>query len=307
VLAALGASIAAGCAGTPLTATVRASPAPGSATPTAFHPTEAEAASATPECRGAGTWTEFAYRGVAVAQDVPALVYLPPCYTAETRRYPTAYFLHGKPYTEQQWVDLGLPESVEVAMEEGRLPPTILVLARQPEPLFSNSDGGQGSYETEFLDGLMASVDGAFRTEAEAQGRVVVGLSRGGVWALEIALRHPDRIGAVAALSPALAVNYARQAYDPLHLATTAQVLPERIWLGVGEDDWARLKTEALSASLAARGEGPELVIVPGDHADPTWKALLPAVTDFLAQALASPPGDRGASDLGFTMTPAAG
>jgi enterochelin esterase-like enzyme len=238
---------------------------------------------------------------------VPTVVYLPPCYAAEDTRYPAAYFLHGKPFTEQQWVDLGLPELIEAAAARGDLPPMILVLARQPEPLFSNSDGGPGSYETEFLDGLVSSVDSAFRTEAAPEGRAVVGLSRGGVWALEIALRHPDRIGAVGALSPALAVNYARQPYDPLHLAATAERLPHRVWLGAGEEDWARAKTESLAAAMAARGLAPELILVPGDHTDPTWGALLPPVITFLGSFFADPGGFEGGQDFGFTMTPAAG
>jgi enterochelin esterase-like enzyme len=274
------------------------------ATPTAFTP-PAEVATPTPSCAEHGTWIDFQYRGAAVAGEVPARVYLPPCYATEVRRYPAAYFLHGKPYTEEQWIELGLPQLVEDA--EPTLPAMILVLARQPEPLFSNSDGGPGSYETEFLDGLVASVDSAFRTEAAPEGRAVVGLSRGGVWALEIALRHPDRIGAVAALSPALAVNYARQPYDPLHLVATAESLPHRVWLGAGEDDWARAKTEALAAGLAARGAAPDLILVPGDHTDPTWDALLPFVIEFLGGFFANPGAFEGALDFGFTMTPAAG
>ena len=259
---------------------------PPTPSPTAFSPTAVATPSPPATCLEEGTWTEFEYRGVAVAQQVPALAYLPPCYEAESVRYPAAYFLHGKPYTESQWIDLGLPAEIEAAAADGRMPPMIVVLARQPEPVFSNSDGGPGSYETEFLEGLLPAVDGAYRTVAAPEGRVIVGLSRGGVWALEIGLRNPDRIGAVAALSPSLAVNYAREPYDPLHLAATAEQLPALVFLGAGEEDWARSRTEALHAALTARGVAPELVIVPGDHSDPTWEALLPAVSRFLGAAL---------------------
>jgi enterochelin esterase-like enzyme len=232
---------------------------------------------------------EFRYQGVAVAREVPALIYLPPCYETQGASYPAAYFLHGKPYTEEQWLDLGLADLVEAAVVSGRFPPMILVLARQPEPLFSNSDGGQGSYETEFLEGLVSAVDRTFRTQARPQARAVVGLSRGGVWALEIGLRNPGQIGAVAALSPALAVNYAREAYDPLRLASVTDPLPERFLLAAGENDWARAATEDFVAELSARGAAPELIIVPGDHSDPTWQAMLPSVIDFLASALGPP------------------
>ncbi len=276
-----------GCLRLPAGSTADPSPAPVRASPTPFPTSPAASPSPTPACRQAGTWIDFQYAGAAVAGDVPARIYLPPCYDNNLQRYPVAYFLHGKPYTEAQWTQLGLPELVDDSVGSGALPPMILVLARQPEPLFSNSDGGEGSYETEFIEGLVAAVDRGFRTETEAEDRAVVGISRGGVWALEIALRHPDQIGAVAALSPALAVNYARQAYDPLHLAAAAPALPKRFLLAAGASDWARQATEDLAETIGLRGASPELVVVPGDHSDPTWERLMPAVIDFLARALA--------------------
>ncbi|HMK07524.1 MAG TPA: alpha/beta hydrolase-fold protein, partial [Anaerolineales bacterium] len=138
----------------------------------------------------------------------------------------------------------------------------------------------------EFTEGLVAAVDQAFRTQASPEGRAVVGLSRGGVWALEIALRHPELIGAVAALSPALAVNYAREVYDPMRLAATADTLPARIWLAAGDTDWARKGTESLASVFSSRDVLPAVVIVPGDHSDATWASMLPDVLAFLASAL---------------------
>jgi S-formylglutathione hydrolase FrmB len=71
-----------------------------------------------------------------------------------------------------------------------------------------------------------------------------------------------------------------------LRLASVADPLPERFLLAAGENDWARAATEDFVAELSARGAVPELIIVPGDHSDPTWQAMLPSVIDFLASAL---------------------
>ena len=275
----------AGCLRPPAIPTTEMPPADVTPAPTALPPPPEATASPTPACAELGTWQAFVYQGVAVAGEVPTLIYLPPCYTAESGSYPVAYFLHGKPFTEEQWLDLGLADLVDEAAASGSLTPMILVLARQPEPLFSNSDGGQGSYETEFLEGLVKAVDQSYRTVAGPEGRAVVGLSRGGVWALEIGMRNPGQIGAVAALSPALAVNYARQAYDPMRLAETGDPLPPRFLLAAGETDWARGGTEALAAGLSGRGVATQIILVPGNHSDPTWQALLPSVIAFLAGA----------------------
>jgi enterochelin esterase-like enzyme len=174
---------------------------------------------------------------------------------------------------------------VEQGARDGTLPPMILVLARLPEPVFSGTDGGPGSYEVEFLDGLVASIDRAFRTEADAEGRALLGISRGGVWALEIGLRNPTQVSAVVALSPALAVNHARPAYDPLLLAATAPAIPARLLLATGDEDWARPDTEEIAARFEQRGAELGLIIAPGNHSDALWRSLLPSVLDFLAAA----------------------
>jgi enterochelin esterase-like enzyme len=236
-----------------------------------------------------GTWIETTYPGVAVSGAVPVRIYLPSCAIDSERSYPAVYFLHGKPYDESEWAGLGLVDLVHAAAESGRPIEMILVLPRVPEPLFSNSDGGPGSYETEFLDGLVAWVDANYPTQADARSRAVVGISRGGVWALEIALRNPDRLSGVAALSPALAVNYARPPYDPARLVQSDGALPSHVFLGAGDSDWARAATEKLAVALAARGLQPELHWVSGAHADATWAGLLPDVLAFLSRALNTP------------------
>ena len=94
-------------------------------------------------------------------------------------------------------------------------------------------------------------------------------------------MRHGANFQAAAALSPSLAVNYPRRAYDPFALAA-GEGLPDRIFLGAGETDWARAKTEELSSALTRFGREPELWIVRGGHEAGTWSALLGPFLLFL-------------------------
>jgi enterochelin esterase-like enzyme len=220
---------------------------------------------------------------VAVHGEVPVVIVLPPCYESSGTPYPVVYFLHGKPMTETQWRDLGLTETLAQGWREGRWPALIAVAPRQPEPIFSNSDGGRGSYEDEFFQGLVPFIESTVLADTQPGSRAVVGISRGGVWALELALTHPDVVGSAAGLSPALAVNYARAAYDPLQLAGNALSLP-RVFLGAGRDDWARLMTERLATELGGREADVELSIVEGSHEEATWLQLLPQALDFLTE-----------------------
>lgn len=231
---------------------------------------------------------ERTYAGVAVTGDVPVLILLPPCYENTQDTYPVLYLLHGKPMTEQQWRDLGLAELLVQGWKEGRWPPFIAVAPRQPEPLFSGSDGGPGSYEEEFFEGLVPFIEKSVAADPIPAHRAVSGISRGGVWALELALTHPEAIGGVAALSPSLAVNYARPMYDPLHLAVDASPLP-RLFLGAGEGDWARPATERLNQLLLDREADVRLDLVTGGHEEATWLQLLPAALDFLTKPWLGP------------------
>ena len=224
---------------------------------------------------GSGT-----YRGAAVAQEVPYLIYLPPCYDQRSERYPTLYLLHGFPFDANHWMDLGAAELVDKGIARDGWPPVILVMPLQPEPLFRGSDGGPGSYETELLEGLIPHIESTYRVDLTE--RSLGGISRGGVWALEIGFRNPEEFASVAGLSPALAVNHPRPPYDPFEISVSGQALPVEILLVAGEDDWAKTETVRLSEVLNSQGHQHSLQLVKGDHSDTTWAAAMPEVLRFL-------------------------
>lgn len=233
-----------------------------------------------------GSLQRAAYRSDVLAEDVAVSVYRPSCYQLQAGPLPVVYFLHGKPFDEEHWVSLDLIETYEAGLERGDWGPALLVLPQLPEPLFSRSDGGPGSYEQEFIEELLPHIESRYRATDQRTGRRLAGISRGAIWALEIGLRHPDQFESVAALSPSLAVNYPRPAYDPFHLAAGPD-LPGRILLLAGEEDWARPATERLAGILAAEATDLEIRIVPGQHADPTWSAAMEEVLRFLLAGIA--------------------
>ncbi len=262
----------------------RAPTAPAPSLPPTTRPTSTQSTPQEPEITPSptcmetvGQLEESSYRGVAVPEEIPFKVYLPPCYDVSGERFPALYLLHGYPFDESQWIDLGAIEIVEGLIRESERSAIVVVMPRQPEPLFRSSDGGPGSYEQEFLEGLLPAIEREYRVLPERSGRVVAGLSRGGVWALEIGLRNPDRFAAIGALSPALAVNYAREVYDPYYLAQEQEQIPDHIVLLAGEEDWALPGTQRLGGILTQRGIEYAWIEVPGGHEDSTWKAGLDA------------------------------
>ncbi|OGO12229.1 MAG: hypothetical protein A2Y93_18060 [Chloroflexi bacterium RBG_13_68_17] len=285
-LVAVAALVAGACANAPGgSQAVRFTETAPAATPMAPAPS-LPARTPTPDCVEPVGWVEaLTYPGVVVREPIPLRVYLPPCYDNSDTRFPVAYLLHGKPYDETHWEDLGVSVIADQGIASGEWPPFLLVMPLQPEPIFSNSDGGRWSYEEEMVEGLVPFIDDTYRTDARPEARALAGISRGGVWALEIGFRNPTLFGAVGALSPALAVNHPRPAYDPFQIVLEASSLPPRIFLAAGDSDWARPATERLGQVLAEDGWVHTLVILPGSHEDGTWQSTLRPLLAFFAAA----------------------
>jgi enterochelin esterase-like enzyme len=254
-------------------------PAPEPTLPAAAPPT----ATAVPDCRAQlGVVESVSYPSPILQKDIPVRVFVPACHGLLDENYPVLYLLHGYPYNETQWGTLGLDLVVAGAVLSGEWPPFLVVMPRVPDPLFRSTDGGRGSYEEELVEGLVSYIDLAYRTDPRPEGRALAGISRGGVWSLEIGLGNPDVFQSVGAVSPALSVNSARPEYDPTFIVRRGEPLPERIYLLAGEDDWAREATQDLSQLLDGLGIAHEYAVYPGGHDDASWAPALKPMIDYL-------------------------
>ena len=217
------------------------------------------------------------------AFEIPVNVYLPPCYRVSANRYPVVYLLHGYPQDQGHWLELGLQKVLDERIASGAWPAVIAVMPQQPEPYFTHTDGGPGSLEQVILDGLVPFIDANFQTRAEAGARAIAGISRGGVWALEIGLRHPDVFQGIAALSPALSVNHPRPPYDPGLIASRAEELPVRIWLSVGDSEPSfQVGIDRFAEILDRKGIEHVYLHSTGHHEDSAWRPLIEPLFEFL-------------------------
>ena len=183
------------------------------------------------------------------------------------------YLLHGWPYDDAHWDSLGVDEAANVGIQADVLPSFIIVMPKGNEARYIRTSGGDRSFEGQVVNDLIPHVDATYRTLAEREGRAIGGISRGGVWALEIAFLHSGLFAAVGAHSPALSVNLAPQPYDPFYLLTGPSVDMLRIYLDAGDTDWARDSTQALHEALDEQGIANEFVVHPGGHTNGLWEA----------------------------------
>jgi enterochelin esterase-like enzyme len=215
-------------------------------------------------------------------EEVRYLVHLPPCYDAyPDKAFPVLYMLHGWPLDERHWITLGIDELVDDWTSREIIGPFIVVLPGvSSDGLYVNSSGGPWSFEGMFVDELLPVIEQTYRTWREPAARAIGGISRGGVWSLEIALRHQDRFSIMGGHSPALSLNRPMPQYDPFLLAKKG-VTGMRIYLDAGNLDWARASTLQFYDVLVEQGADVTYQVHEGGHVDALWRRGLPDYIDF--------------------------
>ncbi len=135
-------------------------------------------------------------------------IYLPPSYpTSQNQRYPTIYLLHGAPGDDRNWFEAGHADtSADALIAAGLMRQTIIVAPDGNGPVYRvsawvNSFDHRQRMEDAIAFDLVHYIDGHFRTIADAEHRVIGGLSDGAFGAANIGLHHPDLFGRVVCLS----------------------------------------------------------------------------------------------------------
>ncbi len=231
-------------------------------------------------------------------------IYLPPCYDVEGNKtkYPVIYLFHGWPMDENHWLDLGVVGAAERLIQSGELPPFIIALPRgDKEGVYNRTSGGDKSFEAAMVDEFIPYIDRTYRTLRPSEYRAIGGISRGGVWALEIAFRHPELFSSVGSHSSALGVNQAAANFDPIDLAPTAPIETLRFFIDSGASDWTRTTSAQLSKLLEARHIPHTYTIAPGDHLDSYWASQVEAYLKFYAAPWKA---EKVAQQLAASQTP---
>ena len=181
----------------------------------------------------------------ALSRRMAYSIYLPPCYDADRARvYPVLYLLPGLNSDHTQWPDLDIPQDEDALIAQHSVAPFVVVMP----------DGGYGKgddYAAFVVQDLIPHVEQTARVSRLRADRTIGGVSRGGYWALLIALTHPDLFAAVGGHSAAI--------YAPLddlveQFGQAAARNTLRFYLDVGSADSLAETIKPFAASLAAQG-----------------------------------------------------
>lgn len=186
-------------------------------------------------------------------------LYLPPCYSqAPTRLYPALYLLHGANADDTQWLDLNVASDADELISQHTIAPLVIIIP-DSDPIMGES------YGAFILSDLIPQIEKTTRVDPRRAARAIGGISRGGYWALQLALTHPDLFSAAGGHSPATynsMLSNAAAGWQQLH-----------IYLDIGRDDTLAPGVESFVAALQAAGVSPEFHLNTGNHNRPYWRS----------------------------------
>ena len=148
---------------------------------------------------------ERTVKSTLLNRSVKYTVYLPADYDRSERTYPVVYLLHGYTDDNTGWLQFGeINRYADKAIEDGTIPPMIIVMPNGDSSWYINSYDGKEKYEDFFITEFMPSIEKTYRIKSQKKYRGIAGLSMGGFGTLNYALKYPDLFAAAAPLSAAV-------------------------------------------------------------------------------------------------------
>lgn len=210
-------------------------------------------------------------------EDQEIWVHLPPGYDAQ-RSVPYPLVIALNRYNFRYAISTA--EIVDALIERATIPPVVLAVADELEP----DENSYASSAAWIADGVLPGLRDRYRISAQASDVVLVGASRRGLVAAEVALDRSDAIGNVVSLSGAFywrPVPRGRFEWLTARYADRPAV-PVRFYLAVGTLETVVTKTNAghypLATSrhfadvLQARGYDYRLEEFTGTHDELNWR-----------------------------------
>ena len=142
-------------------------------------------------------------------------VYLPPGYCPQNA-YPLILYFHGGFGDEHAFIEGDRIEFLDWAIVHGLIPPVIVAcpdgiingrnLLLAPHSFYINGEGGR--FEDHVIQEIIPHLAGTYSIRPERQAHAILGLSAGGLGAINLAVRHRDYFGSVAVLAAPANLRY---------------------------------------------------------------------------------------------------
>lgn len=226
-----------------------------------------------------GSVSRIHFYSEILKDDFYASVYTPPCYqAADVEGYPVLYLLHGQSQNDQFWIHLGITDLADEAILSGRRPFLIVMPYEEKnyDPV-TESMFGQA-----FMDEMIPWIEVHYAVSSERADHAIGGISRGGGWAIHLALQNLETFGALGAHSPGV-FGFDWVKVGRLLETRTVDDFP-RIAIDRGDEDYLYEATDQFAEALVNNNVPHEYIIQPGQHAEKYWQAHTADYLDWYMQ-----------------------
>ncbi|MEW2519400.1 alpha/beta hydrolase [Actinacidiphila alni] len=225
------------------------------------------------------------------------IVWTPPQYKkaeyAHTR-FPVIEVLHGIPGTPHSFLrGMRLGRIMQNEITAGRAEPAILVLPTiTPDRVNTGCADvpGKSHVSTWLTDDVVQTIAHNFRTLPAPRGWAVMGISTGGYCAARLALEHPDRFAAGAAMAPDNPDEAARGARSPVWLARNTNPDVQILVESSKQDPESPPKfADWITSACHPPTVVTTLRIDNGGHNWKTWAGMFPAAFTWVSGRIEAP------------------
>ncbi len=198
-------------------------------------------------------------------------VYLPPCYGSlnEPTGYPVIYLLHGLLFDSDQWIRIGVTETMDALIADGVIPPTILVMPQETH----NLPPQRSQFDDMVTQELIPWIDSVYDTRPEKAFRAIGGVSRGAGWAVRIGFENIGLFTKVGAHSLPLFEADGGKITAWL-IQTPKEDLPE-VFIDIGRDDQEWQTAQTFANQLDEANIPHEWYLFTGGHTENYWRSHL--------------------------------
>ena len=242
-----------------------------------------------------------------VPSPVEFAVLLPDGYETMKEPLPLLLFLHGgngdrtflarmRPIIEEMW-------------KAGTLPPMVVVTPSVTRSFYMDFKDGSQKWETFIVTEFLAHLRSKYNVSKERKGTVLFGISMGGMGALRMGFKYPEKFAGLAALEPGIDPALKWKDVQSRNRFWRGQDLMERIFgKPLDEAYWEANNPASIAVARAdkLRASGLDIYLDAGDEDS----YLLHEATEFLHRVLWDNkiPHEyhlvRGADHVGRTMRP---
>ena len=193
------------------------------------------------------------------------VVYTPPGYEGNNKKYSVLYLIHGATDTEETWYKVGrINDIMDNLIAQGKAEPMIIVM-----PYANPAPAARDAFVKDLITDIIPYTEQKYRVLKDREMRAVAGFSRGGGQTLDAGLYNTNLFSWVCAFAPAsnndkIGIDLASGNPSPEQLNKQLKLL----WISCGTEDFLHERVTELDELLKKNNVKHEAFFPSGGH---TW------------------------------------